>query len=139
MLKSVNLKDYMVDNPVSVARDAGIMEAIHLILVNKISGLCVIDHDNKFVGVLSEMDCLNGILMATYNDTGIGRVEDVMTTDVVVATLEEDIIAVATDMLKRKHRRRPVLQNGKLVGQITCRQLLRAVKEFRMAKDPSEY
>ena len=34
------------------------------------------------------------------------------------------------DMLKKGHRRRPVLDHGRLVGQITCRQLLRVVSEF---------
>jgi CBS domain-containing protein len=139
MLKSVNLKDYMIDNPVSISKDAGIMEAVHLILLNKISGLCVVDKDNNLVGVLSELDCLDGILKATYNESGIGKVEEYMSIDVTVATLGEDIIEVAGDMLKQKRRRRPVVEKGKLVGQISCRQLLRAVKEFSVPKDPSEY
>jgi CBS domain-containing protein len=39
-------------------------------------------------------------------------------------------VDVADDMLKKGHRRRPVLDHGRLVGQITCRQLLRVVSEF---------
>ncbi len=139
MLKSVNIKDYMVDNPVVILKDAGIMEAIHLILVNKVSGLCVIDSEHNLVGMLSEMDCLEGILMASYNDSGIGKVADVMTTEVVVATLGEDIIDIARDMLKQRHRRRPVVDRGKLIGQISCRQLLQAIKAFMGPMDKSEY
>jgi len=33
-------------------------------------------------------------------------------------------------MLKHKHRRRPVIENGKLIGQVTCRQILSAIKDF---------
>ena len=139
MLKSVDLRDYMIDNPIEISKDAGIMDAVHLILVNKISGLCVVDSDRKLVGVLSELDCLEGILKASYNDSGIGKVEDVMSTDLVVATQGEDIVDVASDMLKTNSRRRPVVENGKLIGQISCRQLLRAVKEFSVPKDKSEY
>ncbi|OMH37521.1 protein-inosine monophosphate dehydrogenase [Motiliproteus sp. MSK22-1] len=139
MLRSVDLRDYMIDNPVEISKDAGIMEAVHLILVNKISGLCVVDDDHKLVGVLSELDCLDGILKASYNDSGIGKVEDVMSTDLVVASQGEDIVDVASDMLKTNSRRRPVVENGKLIGQITCRQLLRAVKEFSVPKDKREY
>jgi len=40
------------------------------------------------------------------------------------------VVDVADDMLKKGHRRRPVVDNGKLVGQITCRQLLRVVRDF---------
>ena len=43
----------------------------------------------------------------------------------------EDIVDVAQDMLLKNKRRRPVVENGKLIGQITCRQLLSAVKKFR--------
>ncbi len=139
MLRSVDLEDYMIDNPIEISKDAGIMEAVHLILVNKISGLCVVDDDRKLVGVLSELDCLDGILKASYNDSGIGKVEDVMSTELVVANKGEDIVDVAADMLKQNSRRRPVVENGKLIGQITCRQLLRAVKEFSVPKDNSEY
>ena len=139
MLRSVDLRDYMIDNPVEISKDAGIMEAVHLILVNKISGLCVVDDDRNLVGVLSELDCLDGILRASYNDSGIGKVEDVMSTDLVVASQGEDIVDVASDMLKTNSRRRPVVENGKLIGQITCRQLLRAVKEFSVPKDKREY
>ena len=38
MLKQVELKHYMVQNPVKVRADANLLDAIHLILVNKISG-----------------------------------------------------------------------------------------------------
>ena len=54
-----------------------------------------------------------------------GALDQVLHEEVVGPFLE-----LAQDMLKHKHRRRPVLENGKLVGQITCRQLLNAVKGF---------
>ena len=48
-----------------------------------------------------------------------------------VAHPDEDIVDVAQDMLVHSKRRRPVVEDGKLVGQITCRQLLNAVKNFK--------
>ena len=42
-----------------------------------------------------------------------------------------NILDVAQDMLLKNKRRRPVVEDGKLIGQITCRQLLTAVKKFR--------
>lgn len=132
MLKSVNLRDYMLQNPVKVKAGDNVLDAMQVIINNKISGVCVVDADNNLVGILSELDCLRAVLGATYNNTGIGTVSDHMASDnLVVAHPNEDIVDVAQDMLLKNKRRRPVVENGKLIGQITCRQLLSAVKKFR--------
>jgi signal-transduction protein with cAMP-binding, CBS, and nucleotidyltransferase domain len=130
MLHSVDLKDYIDHNPVTVAQDASLHDAAKLIIKHRISGLCVIDNENNLLGILSEMDCLQGILTATYNRTSPGRVSEFMTIEVDVAQMGESIVNIASEMLSKKQRRRPVTDNGKLIGQITCRQLIGAVDEF---------
>jgi CBS domain-containing protein len=131
MLRSVELKDYMLKHPVTVHVEANMGEGIRLIIDNKISGLCVVDDDQRLVGILSELDCLRAMLSASYNEGGIGMVRDYMASDnLVVANPHEDISDVAQDMLRKNKRRRPVVEDGKLVGQITCRQLLSAVRNF---------
>lgn len=132
MLKTVGLRDYMLSNPVKVNENDNLMDAMQTIIDNKISGVCVVNASGKLVGILSELDCLDAVLGATYNESGIGKVREYMTNDeLIVAHLNEAIVDVAQDMLKRNHRRRPVLDGGKLVGQITVRQLLKAVKDFK--------
>lgn len=132
MLKSVNLRDYMLTNPVKVRPDDNILDAMRAIIDNKISGVCVVDADGNLAGVLSEMDCLRAVLGATYNDTGVGKVHEHMSKDnLIVAHPDENILDVAQDMLQKNKRRRPVVENGRLIGQITCRQLLNAVNKFR--------
>lgn len=132
MLTSVNLRDYMLANPVKVKAEDNVLDAMQVIIDNKISGVCVVDEEGNLVGILSELDCLRAVLGATYNNTGIGKVREHMASDnLVVAHPDEDIVDVAQDMLLKNKRRRPVVENGKLVGQITCRQLLSAVKKFR--------
>jgi len=132
MLQSVNLRDYMLPNPVRVSPNDNIMDAMKVIIENKISGVCVVDANANLVGILSEMDCLRAVLGAIYNNNNIGLVRDHMAADnLVVAHPNEDIVSVAQDMLLKNKRRRPVVENGKLIGQISCRQLLSAVMKFR--------
>lgn len=132
MLQSVNLRDYMLPNPVKVKPEDNILDAMKVIIDNKISGVCVVDADANLVGILSEMDCLRAVLGAIYNNNNIGVVREHMASDnLVVANPNEDIVSVAEDMLRKNKRRRPVVENGKLIGQITCRQLLSAVMKFR--------
>jgi len=132
MLRSVSLRDYIIANPIRVRPGDSILDAMQVIIDNKVSGVCVVENDSTLVGILSEMDCLRAVLGAVYNDAGIGRVQDYMASDnLVVAHPNEDIVDVAQDMLRKNKRRRPVVEDGKLIGQITCRQLLRAVRKFR--------
>ncbi|MCW8196001.1 CBS domain-containing protein [Proteobacteria bacterium 005FR1] len=122
-------------NPIRLSGQADVFEAISVIREHKISGLCVVDSQNHLIGILSELDCLEAILSATYDErTAVGKVEEYMTCNVVTANAGDDILTVASDMLRNKHRRRPVVENGKLVGQITCRQILGAVKDFPGAR-----
>ena len=130
MLHSVDLRDYMITNPIKVREDANLFDTMKIIIDNKVSGVCVKNEDKTLVGVLSEMDCLAAILKATYNEVGVGLVKEYMTKDVIVAHPSEGIINIAQDMLLKHQRRRPVVENGKLVGQVSCRQLLTAVKKF---------
>ena len=130
MLGSVDIKDHMLKNPVTISPDALLSEAVSSILHHKISGLCVVDSNKQLLGVLSELDCLKGYIAATYNSASMGNVADYMTREVDVVDVHENIINVANDMMSKNQRRRPVIQDGKLIGQISCRQLLHAVKEF---------
>lgn len=131
MLQSVNLRDYMLTNPVKVHANDNVLTAMQVIIDNKVSGVCVVDERENLVGILSELDCLRAVLGSIYNNSSIGHVKDHMASEnLVVAHPNEDIVDVAQDMLLKNKRRRPVVENGKLVGQITCRQLLSAVKKF---------
>ncbi|MEX0942313.1 MAG: CBS domain-containing protein [Pseudomonadales bacterium] len=140
MLKSVEVREYMLSKPVKARPEMTIYEACHLILANKISGLAVVDDDDNLVGMLSELDCLRAIVSNVYNDgdPGAALVGDFMTTEVEVNHPHDGIIDVASSMLDHKHRRRPVVVDGKLVGQLTCRQILKAIKDFAGPEDPTE-
>ena len=132
MLRSVNLEDYMVDKPVTVSPDTPLIEAVDIIIKNRVSGLCVINEQGQLLGILSELDCLRGILSASYDQGSIGLVSDYMiSSNINSARPSDHIIDVATDMLAKGQRRRPVLSDkGNLVGQITCRQILAAVRQL---------
>lgn len=130
----------MLSKPVTVKPDMNISEAAEKILSNKVSGVAVIDDDNNLVGMLSELDCLMSIVNSVYSDGNAAGalVADVMTKEVEVNHPHDDIVNVASSMLDHKHRRRPIVVDGKLVGQVTCRQILKAIKEFGWASEADE-
>ncbi|MFT7220534.1 MAG: CBS domain-containing protein [Candidatus Azotimanducaceae bacterium] len=125
------IERYLAENDVRVSPNMNVYEASKEILDNKASGATVVDASGALVGVLSELDCLRAMVTSVYNgsDPGGALVSEIMTTQVETAQADTDMITVAKSMLETKHRRRPVIKDGKLIGQISCRQILRAVTE----------
>ena len=139
--KGVKVSDHLIKRPVLVTPDTELFSAIHKILVHKISGVTVVDDHRRPVGMLSELDCLRAILSGSYYQEEVGtiRVGDHMTEGVEAVSPDDQIVDVALSMLDHKHRRRPVVdERGNLLGQLTCRQLLKGVKDFDLPEDPRE-
>ncbi len=133
MFKSMDIKDCMILHPVSVRADTNLFEAIRLILANKVSGVVVIDEHGRPSGMLSEMDCLRAILKGVYYQEADGLVGEHMSAPCETVSPQDDIIALAQSMLKSKRRRRPVVDGDDvLIGQVTCRQILRVVSAWNM-------
>ncbi|MCF7981716.1 MAG: CBS domain-containing protein, partial [Pseudomonadales bacterium] len=112
-----------------------LFEAVSLLQKNRISGAPVIDENGHLVGVLSEGDCLNAIIKNIYYEEAGGKVSEYMSTEVETIGPDEDIIDIAVDFNKKRKRRFPVIDDGRLVGQISQRDILRAVLEI--AQHPS--
>ena len=131
MLKSLELSDYMLASPLATRPEVSVYEAAQQILKNKVTGLVVTGDKNELLGMLSELDCLRELLLSMYNNAEFGatQVGDIMTKEVVAHQPGDSIVTIAEDMLKHKHRRRPVVEAGKLVGQVTCRQILTVVTQ----------
>lgn len=130
MLRSIESKDHMTVAPVTLRPDTSIFDAIQAMLDRRISGATVLDGDGRVLGVVSEMDCLRAILTGTYHGEVGGTVATIMTTR--VDTLDEgaSVLDAARRLIEGNRRRLPVLKDGRFVGQVSCRSILRAVIEF---------
>lgn len=140
MTQSVDVNDYMVKQPVLVTPDTELFDAIQRILEHRLSGLAVVDDKKHPVGMLSELDCLRAILSGIYYGDAVGKspVKEYMTPDVECVRAHADLIDVAQSMLDHKHRRRPVVnEKNELIGQLTCRQILRVIKGFGLPNQKS--
>ena len=99
------------------------------------SGHGVLDEHGKLCGVISEGDCLKEVVRGKYNNMPnlSGHAKDHMTTGVVTISPETNIFD-ATDMfLSKRIRRFPVVSEGKLVGQISQKDIMRAVLKMKSA------
>lgn len=131
MLRSVKARDYMTTNLVTFHANMDVYEAVEYLLANKISGAPVVDENGALIGMFSESDCLRSTLNATYYEgQGGGEVHEYMSTRVDTVSPEDDIIEISDYFLKKSRRRLPVVEDGRLIGQISRRDILRAMKDF---------
>lgn len=130
-MKSLKVKDYMAKKLVTLQRRTNVVEAMAVLLDKGISGVPVVDDDGQLVGVLSEVDIMQIIVQDSYYDESMGIVGDYMRAPVDTVSAELDIYAVAKMFIEQKRRRFPVVNgDGKLVGQISRRDVLRAMENF---------
>lgn len=130
------ISDCMRRNPLTIHMDANLVQAIETIVENKLTGLTVTDDDGNAVGILSELDCIKGVLTALYNegDPEHALVRESMSKDLATCAPTDGIVEVAQAMLDTRQRRRPVLENGKLVGQVSSSNILWALMEHSRRK-----
>ena len=127
-IKSCIVKDYMTKTLVTFKQDTNILDAIHTLVEHRIAGAPVVDDAGNLVGMLSELDCLKVALQAGYYGDYGGPVADFMSNDVMTVNAEMSIVDLAERFLDSRYRRFPVTDRNRLVGQISRRDVLRALE-----------
>ena len=104
---------------------------------HKTVSLLVTDYYDNLVGVITMFDILyhlrpaflnhgidgdqlpwRGQLMKFIEDLKAKKVKQVMTRDVVGASLDEHLMVILDRMIKNKYRRLPILENNKPIGVV---------------------
>ncbi|MGI9316549.1 MAG: CBS domain-containing protein [bacterium] len=130
MLTKIQVKDYMTRHLVTLQPDDKVLDAIHTLVEHQIAGAPVTDKDGKLVGMLTEQDCMKVAVNAVYHSDYGGLVADFMSTEVEVMDVEDSIIDAAERFLNKRYRRFPVMDNNRLVGQISRRDIMRALNDL---------
>ena len=78
--------------------------------------------------MLSEKDCLKVALSAGYHGEWGGRVTEYMTPEVETVDADTSILDVARKFIEGRFRRFPVVKDNRLVGQISRRDVLKALQ-----------
>ena len=129
-IRSLKVKDYMSGKIVTFTPETDVLDAIHQLVHNRIAGAPVVDAHGTLVGMLSEFDCLNVVLKAGYHGEPGGPVADLMTKDVKTVDADMSIIDLAERFMESGFRRYPVMKDNMLVGQISRKDVLRALEKL---------
>ena len=131
--QQVQVRDYMTTKLITFRPDQPMSEVIAVLTEKNISGGPVVDDKGNLVGIVSEGDCLKQVVRGKYNNSPNhhGVVADHMTRDVKTVRPDLNIFELAQLFLNLKLRRFPVMSEGKLLGQISQRDVMRAVLNLK--------
>jgi CBS domain-containing protein len=139
--------DVMTKRVISIEADAPIMEAVRLMLQNRISGLPVVGRKGELVGMVTEGDFLRrseigtqrhrnrwleflvgpGRLADEYVHASGRKVEEVMTREPITVTEDTPLDEAVGLMERHRIKRLPVVRDGKLVGIVTRANIMHAL------------
>ncbi len=127
-------REIMTRRLVTLRPEMPALEAAALLLKHGISGAPVVDDEGHLLGLVSEYDCLRAVASADYEmdaHDAIEAVEELMSKDCVTVGPEMELFAIAHEFVVRRMRRFPVIENGKLIGQVSRRDALKAAVALR--------
>ncbi len=118
-------KDVMSQAVISVSPHDSLGEAMEIIVENSISGLPVIDSNGRLAGIISEMDRIKISAAADVEDA---RVADYMTQGVITVDENATLNQIAALLVRAGIRRLPVMSNGRVIGIVSRRDLVRVLE-----------
>ncbi len=123
-------RDIMTKRLVTLHPDMDVFAAIDVLLKNKISGAPVVDRDGTYIGIFSERSSISLLVAAAYDGIPTNEISRFVDRDAVTISPETDLLTIAQTFLSHHDRRLPVLYEGRLVGQVSRRDLLRAAHQL---------
>jgi len=143
----MKVRDIMVTKVKSIPLDISVKQALEQLSKNKISGLPVVNKDNKLAGMLTEKDIINYILPGYLEKVGTfvyadnpkairnkvrellqeRTVSDIMRKQVITKSPDASLSEVARTMLTERVRRIPIVDSeGNVVGIIAREDVVKA-------------
>ncbi|SQH76446.1 CBS domain protein [Shewanella benthica] len=126
-MDSIKVSKYMDRQPVLLAENMPLSNAVDALLERNKLGAPVVDDMGQLVGFLSQQDCLSVMLKSSYHCDLVAKVKDCMRSEVLSVTPDTSVLQLAEQMLGPKPKVYPVVDNGKVIGTINRTNVLNAI------------
>ncbi|MDB4402175.1 CBS domain-containing protein [Algibacter sp.] len=130
---SLTVSDYMTTDLITFTPDQSIEVVMQSLIKHRISGGPVVNEKNELIGIISEGDCIKQISESRYYNMPMQdqTIKKHMASNVETIDGNMNIFDAATKFLEAKRRRFPIVENGKLVGQISQKDVLKAAMQLK--------
>ncbi len=154
--KVATVREMMTRKVINLSPDMAVVEAAAVLIKNGISGAPVVDDEGRLLGLVSEFDCLRAVAVSDYEmdshdaiesvgdlmsrEPLIRSVGDLMSREPLTVPPDMDLFTLAHEFVSRRVRRFPVVENGRVIGQVSRRDALKAalvLRKDRISSHPS--
>ncbi|MDG1191463.1 MAG: CBS domain-containing protein [Flavobacteriaceae bacterium] len=127
------VSDIMTTQLVLFTPEQSIHDVMQAFIKYRISGGPVVDEKGKLIGVISEADCMKEISDSRYFNMPIldKSVGHFMTENVDTIESTLSVFDAAAKFSKSSRRRYPVLEKGRLVGQVSRKDIVIAALNMK--------
>ncbi|MDA9187792.1 CBS domain-containing protein [Flavobacteriaceae bacterium] len=129
----LTVSDIMTTQLVLFTPEQSIHDVMQAFIKYRISGGPVVDEKGKLIGVISEADCMKEISDSRYFNMPIldKSVGHFMTENVDTIESTLSVFDAAAKFSKSSRRRYPVLEKGRLVGQVSRKDIVIAALNMK--------
>ena len=111
----------------TIGPNEAVRDALRSLSGLDIGGLVVVDDARNPVGIITERDIIRE---AARNENLFSQpVHELMTSDLITATPDDDVDSVAVTMTDKRLRHMPIISEGKLVGILSIRDVVKALHD----------
>jgi CBS domain-containing protein len=121
----ITIRDVIRDRePYSVRENVTVLEAAEYMAGRKVGGVCVLDEDGRLIGVLTERDLLNNVVLHRRDPASLPVSEAMSKVQAVIETKDTPEEALERmELIGRRHL--PVVEGERWVGMLSMRDILR--------------
>ncbi|TVP42731.1 MAG: CBS domain-containing protein [Halomonas sp.] len=125
------VRDIMSRDCYRVSSDVSITTLAQGLATHRLPGAPVVDSADRLIGFISEQDVLGRVLDSIYHDDEAPLVKELMRHEVLSVSPNKSITDLAQEMLGVKPKVYPVVEQQRLVGIVTRRDILIALLTIR--------
>ncbi|HKQ99775.1 MAG TPA: CBS domain-containing protein [Pyrinomonadaceae bacterium] len=121
----ITIRDVIRDRePYSVRENVTVLEAAQYMAGRKVGGVCVLDGEGRLIGVITERDLLNNIVLPRRDPASLQVSEAMSQVQAVIETKDTPEEALERmELIGRRHL--PVVEGDRWVGMLSMRDILR--------------
>jgi len=120
----MKVKDIMKTNVLTVQPEINVIEASKLMSEKHVGSLIVVKNNGKIMGILTERDILSDVVAKGESLKNI-MIKNIMSKNVITIEPEKTIEEASEIMIRRKIKKLPVVENGKIAGIITASDIVK--------------